>query len=274
MKKRNGIIFGIVLVLELILCPFEQVEAKQKQVEKPLKQEWAKKTEEFSYETITIEKGKTYTLKELIKPVNQYKSILCDLNEKLNKGYKITISGKELLLKNKTISGKKALIKQKTIRADETGEYRLKVKLKDSFHLFRVEAVDKYFNVKENEVAKIIITDYEGHLNEGYWISEPIRVEITDPFQIRQIVSKLKMPKYAFSFARTDGSVPCIDEYNVGFYASDGRRLAWYIMLPFGMLNSKCDRKAENLPAAQECYDYIYKLYKDMLSQIPKRSWE
>ncbi len=274
MKKGNGIIFGIVLVLALSLCHFEQVEAKQKQNGKPLKQEWAKKTEEFSYETVTIEKGKTYTLKELIKPVSQRKSIFYDLNEKLYKGYKITISGKGLLLKNKTISGKKPLVKKKTIRADKVGEYWLKVKLKDSFHLFRVEAVDKYFNVKENEVAKIIITDYEEHLNEGYRISEPIRVEITDPFQIRQIVSKLKMPKYAFSFARIGGSVPCIDEYNVGFYASDGRRLAWYIMMPFGMLNSKCDRKAENLPAAQECYDYIYKLYKDMLSQIPKRSWE
>ena len=122
MKKGNGIIFGIVLVLALSLCHFEQVEAKQKQNGKPLKQEWAKKTEEFSYETVTIEKGKTYTLKELIKPVSQRKSIFYDLNEKLYKGYKITISGKGLLLKNKTISGKKPLVKKKTIRADKVGE--------------------------------------------------------------------------------------------------------------------------------------------------------
>ena len=265
MKKRNGIIFGIVLVLELILCPFEQIEAKQKQVEKPLKQEWAKKTEEFSYETITIEKGKTYTLKELIKPVNQYKSILYDLNEKLNKGYKITISGKELLLKNKTISGKKALIKQKTIRADETGEYRLKVKLKDSFHLFRVKAVEKYFNVMESEVAKIVIREYR--------MGESIAYEITDPLQIHQIVSKLMKPRYVFTYPRV-GSLSNIGDYMLGLYSANGSLIAGITMWQKGMAHSYCFRGAEDLSSAQECYDYIYKLYKDMLSQIPKRPWD
>ena len=261
MKKRNGIIFGIVLVLALILCHFEQIEAKQKQVEKPLKQEWAKKTEEFSYETLTIEKGKTYTLKEMLKPFWDF----YDLDEKLYKGSKIMISGKGLLIKKKPISGKKALVKKKTIRADETGNYWLKVKAKDSFHLFRVKAVEKYFNVMESEVAKITITEYR--------MGDVIRIEITDPYQIRQIVSKLVKSRYVFT-CPVLGSRVHSGDYKLGLYSADGRCIEGVTMLPNGIEDYYWVRISEDPSSAQECYDYIYKLYKDIMFQIPKRSWE
>lgn len=261
MKKGNGIIFGIVLVIALFLCHFGEIEAKKKQNEKTLKQECAKKTEEFSYETLTIEKGKTYTLKEMLKPFWDF----YDLDEKLYKGSKIMISGKGLLIKKKPISGKKALVKKKTIRADETGNYWLKVKAKDSFHLFRVKAVEKYFNVMESEVAKITITEYR--------MGDVIRIEITDPYQIRQIVSKLVKSRYVFT-CPVFGSRVHSGDYQLGLYSADGRCIEGVTMLPNGIEDYYWVRIAEDSSSAQECYDYIYKLYKEMLSQIPKRSWE
>ena len=269
MKERKAIITCIALILMFIFCQSEQTAAKKKMIEIPLKQEWANKTKEFSYETVTIETGKTYTLKELIKPFSDYNSIVYDLNNKLNKGSKITISGKELLVNKKSISGKKPLVNKKTIRANDTGDYWLKVTLRDSVHLFRVKSVEKYFSVPVNEVAKIIITQYDKH-----WDGKPIRVEITDPIQIRQIVSRLMKPRYAFSFARLRNDLPCSNGYYLGLYAEDGRCLAWQIMESYGMVEVKYVRKAENSSEAKECYDYIYKLYKDLLAQVPKRSWE
>lgn len=261
MQQRGVKLASVILILTLILCYSGQAEAKQKQNEKPLKQEWAKKTEEFSYETLTIEKGKTYTLKEMLKPFWDY----YDLYEKLYKGSKIKMSGKGLLIKKKPISGKKALIKKKTIRADETGNFCLKVKAKDSFHLFRVKVVEKYFNVMESEVAKITVTKYR--------MGDVSRIEITDPFQIQQIVSKLVKSRYVFT-CPVLGSRVHSGEYQLGLYSVDGRCIEGVTMLPDGIENYYWVRIAEDTSGAQECYDYIYKLYKDMLSQIPKRSWE
>lgn len=265
MQQRGIMLASVILIFALIFCHSEQAEAKKKVIEKPLKQEWSKRTEEFSYETVTIVKGRTYTLKELIKPVSQYKSILYDLDEKLNKGYKITISGKELLINKKAISGKKPLVKKKTLRADETGEYWLKVKLKDSFHLFRVKVVEKYFNVAESEVAKIVVSDYV--------MGESAYLEITDPFCINQIVSKLVNARYVFVSPRV-GSLCKTSRYSVGLYRGDGAYIAGFEILPDQVAGSWCLRNAENVSEARECYDYIIKLFHDTLLQIPKRSWE
>ncbi len=265
MKERKAIITCIALIFIFTFCQSEQTAAKKKMIEIPLKQEWANKTKEFSYETVTIETGKTYTLKELIKPFCNYASIVYDLDEKLNKGSKISISGKGLLVKKKKISGKRPLIKKKAIRANDAGDYWLEVKVKDSFHLFRVKAVNKYFNVSENEVTKIIISDYE--------MGEYTHLEITDPLHVNQIVSKLVNSRYAFVSPRV-GSLCATSRYSVGLYGDEGAYIAGFEILPDQVAGSWCLRRAENVSEARVCYDYIIKLFHDTLSQIPKRFWE
>ena len=71
------------------------------------------------------------------------------------------------------------------------------------------------------------------------------RIEITDPFQIRQIVSKLVKSRYVFT-RPVLGSRVHSGEYQLGLYSVDGRCIEGVTMLRI------CCPRFQNVPGNKE----------------------
>lgn len=260
MKTKKLTAGCIVLAMAVLLsfCPSGPAAAKEnkKAQQKRLASEWGR--EVFFHTYATILKGKTYTLDEFLKIYEHEKSHnpAKKLRSKIKKGMKASLSGKGLTIKNKTF------------RAENTGEYQLQVKAENTYHWFRVRVVEENLKVQTDGVAKVLIS---WNICEAPW--EKAWFEITDPNVIDQFATKLRQAEYTYDCPFYPGSFMIDVGYSVCFYDSKGERLYSVEMYPDMVVNSAAYWCTGNLSLAQGCYDYIDMIYKDKVSQMPKRKW-
>ncbi len=168
---------------------------------------------------IAVQKGKTYRLTDFLDLAGTIYSDAGNLRKSIKKGKKVSVSGRGLTIKKKKL----------TFKVKKTGKYNLKIKTKKKTYLFPLNAVEKTYRLRADEIACIKIRSYA--------TVPPSQIEINDRTVINQYVEKANQTKYTFSFPKTLKILPgaLAGGYVVELYNSDGKCI------------QKCELKADGL---------------------------
>ena len=156
---------------------------------------------------IAVQKGKTYQLKDFLNLAETIYSAAGDIRKSIKKGKKVTMSGSGMTIKNKKL----------TFKVKKTGKYKLKVKTKKKTYIFPLNAVEKTYQLRADEIASMKI--------RSYVTVPPPEIEIKDRAVINQYVEKVNQTKYTFSLPKTLRLLPgaFAGGYVVELYNSDGK---------------------------------------------------
>ncbi len=114
---------------------------------------------------VAVQKGKTYRLKDILDLEATASFEAKNLRRKIRKGKKVSISGRELKVKNKKL------------------------------YIFPIEVVKKTFQLRADEVSRIVIKSFAAF--------PPPEIEITDRAVIDRYVEWMNQIKYTFHFLET-----------------------------------------------------------------------
>lgn len=262
MRKKSFKAGCVLLILTLFFCQFGQLEVKAKSTksENVLKQEWAEPSSKYFYQTVPIQKGCFYSIKDFIKIAGI--SVMAGtsfssaqlLNKIKKKKAKFTMSGSGLIIRNQSF------------KANRTGEYRLNVKIENEWHVFLLHVVERYYKVQAGEVSRVTISQKE--------IGKTTTMEFTDPNIVNEISDKLSQAKYTFAFPKTLRLRAGFGGYYVSLYTADGSCINHLAVVMDQIWDTEVAGSMRigwrsDSHFAKEFVDYIDKAYKEALSRVP-----
>ena len=97
-------------------------------------------------------------------------------------------SAEELLIQiknngNVACSGKGLKIRKNKFMAKKAGEYKLKIKTENKFHVFSLRVVEPFYQMQLDRVSKILLSQKT--------LGKTTMMEVTDPNKVNGIKSKL-----------------------------------------------------------------------------------
>ncbi len=253
MKQRLVILGCVIVTMLLLVCSSEYVKinAKIKKYEKPLRQEWLGK-DRHTYEFIAIQKEQYYTLQDFLRVYRtKYKSAEELLIQIKNNG-------------NVACSGKGLKIRKHKFMAKKEGEYKLKIKTENKFHVFSLRVVEPFYQMQLDRVSKILLSQKT--------LGKTTMMEVTDPNKVNGIKSKLMQTKYAFDFTKTLKKRAGFGGYYVALYDTSDH-LIQHFSITSNTISEYGAMWMSDSDFASECFDQIDNVYKDALALVPKRVW-
>lgn len=251
MKRRLVISFSVVVSMLLLFCSpgYVVVNAKTKNHEKLLRQELMVK-DRYIYGAVTVQKGKYYTLRDFLKVCGTKYNSAGELLKQIKNNSDIVCSGKGLKIKNDKFMAK------------NTGEYKLKIRTGDEFHIFSLRVVEPYYPMQPDRVSKILISQKT--------LGKTTEVEITDPDRINGVKSELMQTKYAFDFTESMKRRVGFGGYYVALYDAGGHLLQQFSLTSDTLGESGAMWKSGS-ESGGKCFGQIDQMYKEAVSLVPEK---